>query len=205
MILEHYGTETLEWPPRQYDQKDSPYRNFKPWGLWVSVKGKDDWPWWCEAENFRLDQLAIRTIVHLAKDANIKLITSGPEIEAFTAEYGYDVLEGKGGNYPLRGKIEHIQIDWQRVAKEYDGIIIAPYLWSHRLAWRQEDGENVHRVSNWYYGWDCASGCIWNAKAIARFEEMEDDANEVARRTGGGHGSGESQPTGEGESVAASA
>jgi len=36
------------------------------------------------------------------------------------------------------------------VSKEYDGIEIAPYQWDARLS------------LIWYYGWDVASGCIWN-------------------------------------------
>jgi hypothetical protein len=41
-------------------------------------------------------------------------------------------------------------VDWPRVAKEYDGIEISPYQWEFR-----------HEML-WYYGWDVASGCIWN-------------------------------------------
>lgn len=45
-------------------------------------------------------------------------------------------------------------IDWQAVASDHDGIIISPYNWPAR-----------HEMI-WYYPWDCASGCIWNADAI---------------------------------------
>jgi hypothetical protein len=44
-------------------------------------------------------------------------------------------------------------IDWERLAKEYDGVEIAPYQWQRRLS-----------DQRWYYSWDCASGCIWRPK-----------------------------------------
>jgi hypothetical protein len=53
-------------------------------------------------------------------------------------------------------------INWRRVARKYHGIVIAPYLRELRF------DEAVW----WYYGWDCASGCIWNRKAIAGVEEL---------------------------------
>lgn len=43
------------------------------------------------------------------------------------------------------------------IGARYDGIVITPYVWSMRL----------DRSAFWYYGWDCASGCIWNASAVA--------------------------------------
>jgi hypothetical protein len=49
------------------------------------------------------------------------------------------------------------EIDWYRVAEQYDGIIITPYIYERRLT----------EYTTWYYSWDCASGCIWNGKAIA--------------------------------------
>ena len=54
-------------------------------------------------------------------------------------------------------------IDWPKVAERYDGIIIAPYQWSRRL-----DGPM------WYYGWDCASGCVWRARAVLELKSMEE-------------------------------
>ena len=44
------------------------------------------------------------------------------------------------------------EIRWRLVALCYDGIEIAPYQWSRRLEY------------SWYYGWDCASGCLWRPK-----------------------------------------
>ena len=47
-------------------------------------------------------------------------------------------------------------IDWPQVSRDYAGIEICPYLYSKRM---DED-------SFWYYGWDVASGCVWDPKGI---------------------------------------
>ena len=49
-------------------------------------------------------------------------------------------------------------LDFLKVMDEYDGIIIAPYQYSCRL---------MNSSTAWYYGWDCASGCIWNLGCIS--------------------------------------
>jgi len=49
-------------------------------------------------------------------------------------------------------------IDWKKVAKEYNGIEIWPYQW--------KCGHDPKCF--WYYSWDCASGCIWNARIIEK-------------------------------------
>ncbi len=136
---------------------------YKPYGFWVSVDGEDDWESWCVAEGFRVAHLAIRHRVTLAADAKVLHIGSLPEIDAFADEYG---VERQG--FHLRGLPR--EIDWPSVAAKYDGIIIAPYQFARRLA----DG------FSWYYGWDCASGCIWNPHAIASIEVIADLLREAA-------------------------
>jgi hypothetical protein len=41
-------------------------------------------------------------------------------------------------------------------AEGWDGLEIAPYLHRMRLS-----------SFSWYYTWDCASGCIWNASRVS--------------------------------------
>jgi hypothetical protein len=115
--------------------------------LWVSVDGEYDWPWWCEAESFDIG--SFRHEVSLRPDANILVITTVNELDAFQRRYRASIASwafSKG-------------IDWERVARDHSGIVIAPYQWERR-----------HDIkSSWYYGWDCASGCIWDLTAIAEF------------------------------------
>jgi len=119
----------------------------KPRGLWVSADGEDDWPTWCKAEGYRLDRLVNRFVVTLSDEANILHLTTVREVLEFSNEY-MDQNEPEW----LRGW----RIDWPKLAEKYQGIIIAPYQW----ALRSDDR------TRWYWGWDVASGCIWDASAI---------------------------------------
>lgn len=121
----------------------------KPRGLWVSVE--DGWGWreWCEAEDFCFAwEHAYR--VELAPDANVLHLATPGDIDTFTGRFGRPVRFGLG-------------IDWWAVAREYDGIIIAPYQWQRRLS----------EHATWYYPWDCSSGCIWRARAVASLTRTE--------------------------------
>lgn len=116
----------------------------KPRGFWVSVEGEDDWPSWCRAESCFLERLTYVSEIELHKDARI--LTGHPEM--IQHRYGM-------------GRSQHDWIDWAWVAKEYDGVIIAPYCWDSRME------------VPFYYGWDCASGCIWNPSAIDAIRILE--------------------------------
>lgn len=124
----------------------------KPAGLWVSAEGDDDWRVWCEGERFRsiTDQFSCEIV--LRPDHAVLLVDTADAMTLFHREFGV-----KSGQREWK----EWRIDWPRVAKRYGGIIIAPYQWSHRL-----DGE----LSGWYYSWDCASGCIWDASSVAEIK-----------------------------------
>jgi len=111
---------------------------FKPKGLWVSVDGEDDWLSWCTGEGYGgIHEHRYR--VHADLDALLWLKT-GVDVRAFKDRYAQPVPMGDG-------------IDWRAVARDFPGMLIAPYQWDVRLE------------MTWYYGWDCASGCIWNPEA----------------------------------------
>lgn len=145
--LIHYSDAHLT---HVYDTTYTFERDDKPDGLWVSVEGKDDWPSWCRSEDFRLRRLTHPTEIILAADANILRISGASALRKFHAAYKKRSAVGEPEYCRDRA------IDWGVVADQYDGIIIAPYVWSLRL-----DG-NVR----WYYSWDCASGCIWRSRAV---------------------------------------
>ncbi len=107
----------------------------------------------------------MRHIITLADDANVLIVNGERQLLAFDKKYGVD--QQLAPNH-----VWH-QIDWRAVAKDYDGIIIAPYVWSCHLGFGR--GGGIESVSCWYYPWDCASGCIWNAKAIAAFTVAEEE------------------------------
>lgn len=135
-------------------------RGTKPNGLWVSVEGDDDWPSWCRSENFALNSLANETEVVLRPDAQVLIVSGGDDLRAFHDAYAttHPMFDEGWSSYAKR-KV----IDWKRVADEHSGVIIAPYVWEWRL------DLNL----NWYSGWDCASGCIWDHTAISELRPLD--------------------------------
>lgn len=110
---------------------------FKPCGLWVTLKEVDNWEDWCEAENFNIPNLRVIKHLKFKEGANILVITNGREFEDFEKRFS----SGSWG------------IDWIKVYKAYQGILITKYFWQYRMA-------------NWYYPWDCVSGCIWDTSCL---------------------------------------
>ena len=150
MLLRHYSAEPLG-AIRSTDQNG--HRRFKPVGLWVSEDSTEyGWRDWCEGEQWGLARLKYASDIVLRPDAAILILSTPLMIEDFTREYGkQEPFKFEGRSIP-----NCTQVFWERVAEKYQGIIIAPYCWELRL----EAG------FDWYYGWDCASGCIWDADAI---------------------------------------
>lgn len=145
--LMHYSREAFTLDrTREYSNtiKAGPYT--KPRGFWVSVEGEQDWPAWCRSEEFRLDTFAHAYEVTIADGAPILWLPTPVELHAFTVEYGAPDERRRFGDEP--------EIDWARVAQRYDGLIIPTYQWSCRYD------------LSWYYGWDCASGCVWNLDVL---------------------------------------
>lgn len=152
--LMHYQAKPVTFDPnRQYEQIVKGRGQYtKPQGFWVSVEGQYDWPTWCRDEEVLTESLTTAHEVCLTDAANVLLITSADEIDQFHGEFAAaSEFDRKYGYGP-----ECWGIDWTSVAERYDGILITPYLWSRRF----------NGNCGWYYGWDCASGCIWNLSAI---------------------------------------
>lgn len=151
MILEHYSKRPLgkltcveqRYPESYFD---------KPRGLWVSVKGEDDWYSWCHSEGFHLDRLAHCTRIILKPDANVLIVDTPEAITALEDKYGF---EHHLAIAVWENRLQRLAINWPKVAEDYQGIIIAPYDFNAR--WDK----------HWYYSWDCASGCIWDTTCIA--------------------------------------
>lgn len=129
---------------------------FKPTGLWISRDGPDSWEEWCKHNSERLLG-QFKHGVAVRPEANLLWILSPAQLLDFTEKY------------KDREKLSFLQshnIKWDAVASDYDGIMIIPYIYSCRL--------DPH--CSWYYGWDCASGCIWNREMIAGVYFLEERA-----------------------------
>jgi hypothetical protein len=146
MILEHYSDAA---DPLDLDtlKRHRRHQSDKPTGLWVSVPGPADWPAYCKGENLQcLGEH--RHVVTLADDASLlRLATLDAVLDLHRDFPGPDVF-GDGFAF---------SIDWTRIVERWDGILITPY----------QRGARLDPRSAWYYSWDCASGCIWNRRAIA--------------------------------------
>jgi len=142
----------------------------KPLGLWYSCGGS--WIDWCVSEDFGCPHL-----IHEVQLYNGKVckITNDAEFVEFSDEFGMksaDYYAQKMGVAPDSeaarslgildqgfGEMRPNYINWHDVSEIWSGIEISPYLWSLRL-----------NGGMWYYGWDCAAGCIWDAGAIRSIE-----------------------------------
>ena len=97
-------------------------------------------------------RLAVAHEVVLAESANILRVDDVDGIDELTRQHVV-------GEYARDG----YRLNWSAVAEQYQGILITPYQWTRRLS--------MH--CGWYYGWDCASGCIWDASAVASIAVVE--------------------------------
>jgi len=152
MTLRHYAAAPVTFEDDLTYEQREPSRYGKPHGFWVSVQGEDDWPSWCTNEGLE-HWVPFEHAVELASGAKLLILDTAESLKDFTRSYAIE----RPWSYEDRHYVDYC-IDWARLAFEYSGIIIAPYQWSQRL-----DLE-------WYYGWDCASGCIWDLTAIASVE-----------------------------------
>jgi hypothetical protein len=129
--------------------------DFKPQGFWLSVDGPDDWNCWTKENNYGRDGFTYRYRVRLDL-SRVLWLSRAEQLAAFTDEFQIPMSTVCG--LPLVEDRPFLRqsmfIAWPRVAERYAGIIIAPYQWSCRLA------------VVWYYAWDCASGCVWDASAV---------------------------------------
>lgn len=152
MRLIHYSSKPL-LKVRSMTHSEDGVGAYKTPGLWVSAEGDDDWVAWCRAESFSLGCFAHATEIILADDAKVKRLRTAKEIDQFTAEF-----EPKD----RRGNWDH-RIDWPAIRSRWQALIIAPYCWQRRLS----------SHTSWYYGWDCASGVIWDAAAVKELRPAE--------------------------------
>lgn len=161
----HWASEPVKLRRMHYPQCGNP----KPNGLWFDVN--EDWKRWCEYTEFHLEDLRYRHRVEILDPSRILFLKGAKQIDAFTRRYGRNLA---GGIQFLQSPEEQTAftrrygrdlyrelqaqfsnfILWQEVAAEYTGIIVAPYSRARRDTYL------------WYYGWHCASGCVWDTSVI---------------------------------------
>ena len=167
----------------------------KPVGFWYSCY--NSWYNWTEMNDgmfqekyihkININSKVLTDIKNKNKD-KLLVINNLKDFDIFNKRYGHEVVFNKGYGHevviPWRGsspclnlfgvpvptsspvkikskdkKWKDYFINWDQVSKDYGGIEICPYL-----------KERDHY--NWYSGFDVASGCIWNTKAIIKNSEL---------------------------------
>lgn len=123
----------------------------KPGGLWLSCD--NEWEEWSKEADYNIEGLAYSHPIILLPFAKILRLSSAESIDEFTKQY---IAAPRN---PLCFDRDTYEINWAPIKEAYQGIIIAPYQWGCRLS----------PDTMWYYGWDCASGCIWDLAAIESF------------------------------------
>ena len=124
----------------------------KPKGLWYECQdgSSETWKEFCTigmSKGYQYDS----TYNVVLNDYNILFIPDEHHFEKFYKMYSTNHQADPDGT-----KGFDKMIDWPTVAEHYAGIEICPYLSSKR---NDDD-------SFWYYGWDIASGCVWDQTGI---------------------------------------
>lgn len=149
-LLYHFSDKPWVFNP-EYKYDEGKYKHLvssalKPRGLWLSDEHSElGWSKWCEENDF--GSLAYKKAFTLDMEQVLHLKTYR-DLVAFTVHYD------KVGAWSERGTY----LDWQRVKKAYAGLLITPYCYEARLELM------------WYYGWDCASACIWDLSVLKEEE-----------------------------------
>lgn len=161
----HWAERPVKLRAMHYPQSGQP----KPNGLWFDVN--EEWKRWCAGAQFRPETFRYRHTVTLVDASRILFLRGARDIDAFTRRYGHDLSdrivllqEAEGTDAFTRRYGTDLFSDirrqfsnyilWEEVAQEYSGIIISPY------------SRSRSRIYLWYYGWNCASGCVWDTSVI---------------------------------------
>jgi len=124
---------------------------FKPIGIWYDID--NSWTEWCKRNmpdwtyknHFELD----------IDESKILIIDTKEKLLDFDKQYSIPLSNRIGS---IIGNIS--VIDWTSVSNKYSGIEISPYRYDCRFG------------LFWYYGWDVASGCIWNFDCVKEIKKI---------------------------------
>jgi hypothetical protein len=124
----------------------------KPSGLWYAVG--TEWIEWIESE---MPHWLGKVFYKIEISNKVLRIDTMPKFEMLMKNYG-EANKTTGFKYSPK---HNLYINWEKVAKDYSGVEIAPYQWHYRHEYM------------WYYGWDVASGCIWDKSGISSIKRID--------------------------------
>lgn len=133
-------------PEINFREKPHQEIEYKPNGLWYGIGTawidytRDTFPHREQEHMFKID----------VDESQMKIIRTLEEMAAFDEEYGVQ-----------HERIPHYRfIDYVRVARDYGGIEIAPYI------------DGAYGKFMWYNSWDIPSGCIWRKGVITKITRL---------------------------------
>lgn len=145
MVLTHFSEKKLKFNSSVKYTQPPHNDQYKPNGFWLSDESDDDgWKSWCDSEQFGIERLKHRVQFEI-DITGILVIDTHQKVKNFHNKYSV---------HPNPTFEISKFIDWKKVSKDYSGVVIVPYCYEARLRYM------------WYYGWDCASGCIWDLTKV---------------------------------------
>lgn len=136
----HMSKKPFELERRVYSQRI----DAKPTGFWYGLGNE-----WIDWTRYEMPNWIGKYIYKVDIDkSNILEIKTHRDLMVFNRQY--QSLKSVTGYRREKGEA----IDWDVISKKYDGIEINPYQQEARYQYM------------WYYGWDIASGCIWNLNKV---------------------------------------
>ena len=140
MYVKHYSDlKKLDFR-KEYDHR----KWFKPSGLWFTDNTEYSWEKWCLCERYAVDRLKYNFLLKIEDTSNLLIINNDKQFKAFEEEF----IDNTNDDYYLSRYPK-----WDVVREKYKGIIIMPYF-------------SQFRYNDWYYPWDCSSGCIWDTSIL---------------------------------------
>lgn len=132
----------------------------KPKGLWYACG--NEWLSWLTYEMPEWIGNYVYSIN--VNEGSMLNIRSYDQLMEFDETYG---VKSEWSRYGIER-----HIDWGKVAKEYDGIEICPYIWDARYSMA------------WYHTWDVASGCIWRPSAVQSIKLIAEKNSDTIKPEG---------------------
>lgn len=146
--------------------------------MWYQVGS--GWEDWAKGNDFYSDLPGMRRTVMAVDPTRLLQIHTKDECADLQRRYRVDYLPCME---PLRTNLAALGygLNWPALMDEYDGLELTgfEYEWGLDFA-----GYGKTPSSRWCYGWDCASGVLWNAHTAARILRYEDVAHTPAPSAG---------------------
>lgn len=141
------------------DKSDKQRVTYKPKGLWYGFG--TSWIDWVRSEMPEWEKDYSNVFLLEINENSVLQLGSKSDLIEFTKKYSPSHNNSSGQIKDI-SYFEKNMIDWSLVSKDYSGIEINPYIYSARM----------NELTNWYYPWDVASGCIWNQDGIKSIKKV---------------------------------